>query len=144
MGVRPKLEETKSKLPEVDIATFGIDDVEEIMGEFMPAMKVEKDKKDKKDDKDKKDKKDKKDEKDKKDKKDDKDDKKGKDKKKNKKDQVVLVAKEKLQVQNLIKNMIFAEGSSKASGATVKGWVNMIEAKDIPVLVPWEFQIAHV
>merc|ERR1712039_106542 len=82
--VRPKLEETKSKLPEVDVATFGIDDIEEIMGEFMPAVKVEKDKKDKKDDKDKKDKKDKKDDKDKKDKKDDKDDKKGKDKDKKK------------------------------------------------------------
>merc|ERR1712099_112314 len=63
--VRPKLEETKAKLPEVDASNFGIDDIEEIMGEFMPAVKVDKDKKDKKDDKDKKDKKDKKDEKDK-------------------------------------------------------------------------------
>jgi len=144
--VRPKLEETKAKLPEIDVSNFGIDDIEEIMGEFMPAVKVEKDKKDKKDDKDKKDKKDKKDDKDKKDKKDDKDDKKGKDKdkKKSKKDQVVLIAKEKLQVQNLIKNMIFGESTSKTSGSSVKGWVNMIEVKDIPVLVPWEFQIAHV
>merc|ERR1712113_930264 len=139
--IRPKLEETKSKLPEVDTSSgaFGIEDVEEIMGEFMPAIKVEKDKKDKKDDKDKKDKKDKKDDKDdKKGKKDDKDDKKGKDKdkKKSKKDQVVLVAKEKLQVQNLIKNMIFGESTGKTSGSSVKGWVNMVEVKDIPVLVP--------
>merc|ERR1712008_163119 len=73
--IRPRLEETKSKLPELDISNnaFGIEDIEEILGEFMPAMKApkeEKDKKDKKDDK--KDKKDKKD--DKKDKKDDKKD----------------------------------------------------------------------
>jgi len=119
--IRPKLEETKSKLPEIDIASgmYNIDDVEEIMGEFMPVVK-EKDKKDKKDDK--------------------------KDaKKKNKKDQVTLVAKEKLQVQNLIRNMIFGESDkSKTSGTTVKGWVNMVESKDIPILVPWEFQLAHI
>merc|ERR1719343_1374520 len=50
--VRPKLEETKAKLPEIDISSgaYNIDDVEEIMGEFMPVIK-EKDKKDKKDDK---------------------------------------------------------------------------------------------
>merc|ERR1712151_767340 len=48
--VRPKLEETKSKLPEIETSNFGIDDIEEIMGEFMPAVKVERDKKDKKDD----------------------------------------------------------------------------------------------
>jgi len=64
--IRPRLEESKSKLPELDISNnaFGIEDIEEILGEFMPAMKVakeEKDKKDKKDDK--KDKKDKKDDK---------------------------------------------------------------------------------
>merc|ERR1712014_377628 len=41
--VRPKLEETKSKLPEIDAAAYCIDDVEEIMGEFMPAVKVDKD-----------------------------------------------------------------------------------------------------
>merc|ERR1712050_630791 len=40
--VRPKLEETKSKLPEVDTAAYFIDDVEEIMREFMPAVKVDK------------------------------------------------------------------------------------------------------
>merc|ERR1712113_84447 len=103
--IRPKLEETKSKLPEIDISNFGIDDVEEIMGEFMPAIKVEKDKKDKK---------------------------------KNKKDQVVLNAKEKLQVQNLIKNMIFGDlGKGQTSGSSVKGWVNMIDVKDMPTLVPW-------
>merc|ERR1712190_166415 len=93
--IRPKLEETKSKLPDIDLGgnAFGIEDVEEILGEFMPAQKLvkkdekEKDKKDKKDDKDKKDKKDKKEEKE--DKKADKKDDKKKDAKK-KKDQIVL------------------------------------------------------
>merc|ERR1712014_15494 len=58
--VRPKLEETKAKLPDVDTSDgkFGIEDVEEIFGEFMPKEikkpgegkdKDEKDKKDKKD-----------------------------------------------------------------------------------------------
>eukprot|EP00928_Gymnodinium_smaydae_P014152 TRINITY_DN15141_c0_g3_i1.p1 TRINITY_DN15141_c0_g3~~TRINITY_DN15141_c0_g3_i1.p1 ORF type:complete len:1123 (-),score=352.51 TRINITY_DN15141_c0_g3_i1:114-3035(-) len=149
--VRPKLEETKSKLPELDedemAKVYCIDDVEEVLGEFMPAMKKkdekdkDKDKKDKKDDKkDKKDdKKDKKD--DKKDKKDDKkDDKKG-DKKK-KKDLVTLNAKEKLQVQNLIKNMIY--GESGKNKTIVTGWVNLIDEKDMPRLTPWEFQIAHI
>ena len=40
--VRPKLEETKSKLPELsdeDMEKYGIQDVEEVLGEFMPAMK---------------------------------------------------------------------------------------------------------
>merc|ERR1711879_841017 len=39
--IRPKLEETKAKLPELDISgnVYGIEDIEEIMGEFMPAMK---------------------------------------------------------------------------------------------------------
>merc|ERR1712045_338553 len=63
--IRPKLEETKSKLPELDTDgnVFGIEDVEEILGEFMPAIKPakkdkdDKDKKDKKDDKKDKDKK---------------------------------------------------------------------------------------
>merc|ERR1711879_797198 len=114
--IRPKLEETKAKLPELDISgnVYGIEDVEEILGEFMPAMKPAKkdekdDKKSKKED-DKKDKKDKKD--DKKDKKDEKDDKKKPDKKddkKKKKDQVVLNAKEKLQVRHLVRNMVFGE-----------------------------------
>jgi len=151
--IRPKLEETKSKLPDVDVdvSAFGIDDIEEIMGEFMPAIKAPKDKKeekDKKDKKDDKDKKDKKDDKDKKSKKDEKDDKKSDKKddkkkdKKSKKDQVVLNAKEKLQVQNLIRNMIF--GESGKGKTIVTGWVNMIDEKDIPALVPWEFQIAHV
>lgn len=142
--IRPKLEDTKSKLPEVDISSnaFGIEEVEEIMGEFMPVMKEKKDKKDKDDKKDKKD-----DKKDKKDKKDDKEDKKDKkeDKnatKKSKKDKVTLNAKEKLQVQNLIRNMIF--GESGKGKTIVTGWVNMIEEKDIAVLVPWEFQVAHV
>merc|ERR1712113_264205 len=50
--IRPKLEETKAKLPEIDISSgaYNIEDVEEIFGEFMPVIK-EKDKKDKKDDK---------------------------------------------------------------------------------------------
>merc|ERR1711972_260465 len=66
--IRPKLEETKSKLPEMDPSdtAFCIDDVEELLGEFMPVKKEEKDKdkKDKKDDKDNKEKKDDKKEKD--------------------------------------------------------------------------------
>merc|ERR1712013_715436 len=83
--VRPKLEETKSKLPELtedEMERFCIDDAEAVLGEFCPAPKKseEKDKKDKKDKKEDKDKKDKKD--DKKDKKDDKKDSKDKDKKK--------------------------------------------------------------
>merc|ERR1712066_1038403 len=77
--VRPKLEETKSKLPDVDTSDgkYGIEDVEEIFGEFMPKeIKKPGEGKDK-DEKDKKDKKDKKGDKDdKKSKKDDKDDKK--------------------------------------------------------------------
>lgn len=80
--VRPKMEETKSKLPDLDdLAEFGIDDIDELLNEFLPVQKVKKeDKDDKKDKKDKKDdKKDKKDDKkDKKDKKDDKKDKKEK------------------------------------------------------------------
>jgi len=165
--VRPRLEETKSKLPAVDISgnAFGVEYVEETFGEFMPptmkGMKYEAEKSDKKDkkeekdkkDKDSKDKKDKKDKDDKKDKKDDKKDKKDKEEekkdgkdakkdKKSKKDQVVLNAKEKLQVTHLIRNMIFGENGK---GKTiVTGWVNMIDEKDIPALTPWEFQIAHV
>merc|ERR1712232_339420 len=56
--VRPKLEETKSKLPEIDVGNcpYGIEDVDEIFNEYMPAGKLSK--KDEKDDK--KDKKDKK------------------------------------------------------------------------------------
>merc|ERR1712070_1345104 len=70
--VRPKLEETKSKLPEMSdeaLESLGINDVEEVLGEYMPVIKVKEDK-DKKDKKDKDDKKDKKDKDDKKDKKD--------------------------------------------------------------------------
>jgi len=134
--IRPKLEETKSRLPDVEAegGAFGIDDVEEIMGEFMPAMKA--DKKEKKDEKEKKGKKDESESK-KSEKKDDK-----KKDKKSKKDQVVLNAKEKLQVQNLIRNMIF--GESGKGKTIVTGWVNMIDEENIAVLVPWEFQIAHV
>ncbi|CAJ1416473.1 unnamed protein product [Effrenium voratum] len=143
--VRPKLEETKSKLPELsdeEIDKFSIQDVEEVLGEFMPAQKKKdekedkKDKKDKKDDKDKKDKKDKKEEDDKKDKKKD-----SKDKKK-KKDAIQLNAKEKLQVQNLIKNMIYGESGKNKTITT--GWVNLVDEKDIPRLTPWEFQLAHI
>jgi len=145
--VRPKLEETKSKLPELsdeELEKYGIQDVEEVLSEFMPPQKKKedekdkKDKKDKKDDKDKKDKKDKKEEDDKKDKKDKKD---AKDKKK-KKDAVQLNAKEKLQVQNLIKNMIYGESGKNKTITT--GWVNLIDEKDIPRLTPWEFQLAHI
>merc|ERR1712139_762940 len=54
--IRPKLEETKSKLPDLPADNpFGVEDVDEIFAEFMPAQKVKKDEKD-----DKKDKKDKK------------------------------------------------------------------------------------
>merc|ERR1712139_409233 len=80
----------------------------------------------------------------KKDKKDDKKDKKEdkKDDKKKKKDEVKLNSKEKLQVQNLIKNMIYGE---QGKGKTiVTGWVNMIDEKDIPTQTPWEFQLAWV
>ncbi|CAE7749142.1 abfD, partial [Symbiodinium necroappetens] len=90
------------------------------------------------DDKDKKDKKDKKEEDDKKDKKDKKD---AKDKKK-KKDAVQLNQKEKLQVQNLIKNMIYGESGKNKTITT--GWVNLVDEKDIPRLTPWEFQLAHI
>merc|ERR1711920_761396 len=80
--VRPKLEETGAKgFDDIEGDAFGIADVEEIAGEFMPAMPKPKEKKDKKDEKD--DKKDKKD--DKKDKKKKKKKKKGKKKKKKKK-----------------------------------------------------------
>eukprot|EP00439_Symbiodinium_sp_Y106_P022864 s1523_g2.t2 len=145
--VRPKLEETKSKMVELsdeELEKYGIPDVEEVLGEFMPAPKKKeeekdkKDKKDKKDDKDKKDKKDKKEEDDKKDKKDKKD---AKDKKK-KKDAVQLNQKEKLQVQNLIKNMIYGESGKNKTITT--GWVNLVDEKDIPRLTPWEFQLAHI
>lgn len=145
--VRPKLEETKSKMVELsdeELEKYGIPDVEEVLGEFMPAQKKKeeekdkKDKKDKKDDKDKKDKKDKKEEDDKKDKKDKKD---AKDKKK-KKDAVQLNQKEKLQVQNLIKNMIYGESGKNKTITT--GWVNLVDEKDIPRLTPWEFQLAHI
>merc|ERR1712096_136966 len=40
--IRPKLEETKAKLQEVDLEEmkdYGIEDLEEIFGEFAPAMK---------------------------------------------------------------------------------------------------------
>jgi len=48
--IRPKLEETKSKLPEIDIenSNYGIEEVEDLMKEFMPVMKAPKDKKDEK------------------------------------------------------------------------------------------------
>jgi len=96
--------------------------------------KIRRTKKDKDDKKDKKD--------DKKDKKEDKAEAKAAPKKKNKKDAVTLNAKEKLQVQHLIKSMIFGEGDKKKT--IVTGWVNMVEEKEIPLLTPWEFQIAHV
>merc|ERR1711974_317222 len=51
--IRPKLEETKAKLPDIDVSAYNIDDVEEIFGESMPAVKEKKDDKDKKDKKDK-------------------------------------------------------------------------------------------
>merc|ERR1712060_445389 len=112
--VRPKMEETKSKLPSIDDhqldAVYGIDDVEEILGEFMPKESKKEEKADKKDKKDKKDKAE--------DKKDDK-------KKKNKKDAVTLNSKEKIQAQNLMKNMVF--GESGKGKTIVSGWVNMLE-----------------
>ena len=36
--VRPKLEDTKSKLPDVDTTAFGIEDAEDILGEFTPTV----------------------------------------------------------------------------------------------------------
>merc|ERR1719407_453437 len=98
--VRDKLEETKGKVPDDDMD--GVAECDAVLREFCPAKKEKKDKKeDKKDKKD--DKKDKKD--DKKDKKDKKDDK----KKVDKKMEVKLSSAEKIQVQNLIRNMIFGE-----------------------------------
>ena len=64
------------------------------------------------------------------------------DTKKKKKDIVQLNAKEKLQVQNLIKNMIYGESGKNKSITT--GWVNLIDEKEIPRLTPWEFQLAHI
>eukprot|EP00913_Durusdinium_trenchii_P007070 g6652.t1 len=64
------------------------------------------------------------------------------DSKKKKKDIVQLNAKEKLQVQNLIKNMIYGESGKNKSITT--GWVNLIDEKEIPRLTPWEFQLAHI
>lgn len=147
--VRPRLEETKAKLPEIDISgnAYGIEDVDEILGEWLPVLKEKDAKKDKKDDKEKKDdKKGKKDEKDdKKSKKDDKKEEKKDDKKKDKKskkDIVVLNKEERIKAQHLIRNMIF--GDSGKGKTIVTGWVNMIDEKDIPSITPWEFQIAHV
>lgn len=147
--IRPKLEETKASCPELtedDKEKYGLMDVEEILGEFMPKIVVKDDKKEKKGDKDdKKDKKSKdgKDEKKSKDVKEDKkDDKKGKDDKKKKKDAIKLSATEKLQVQNLIKNMVF--GESGKNKTIVTGWVNLIDEKDMPRSTPWEIQLAAV
>lgn len=148
--VRPRLEEAKSKLPEVDPSSVpGVEDCEEIFAEFVPAEakpkeKKEKDEKKGKDEKDKKDKKGGKDEKKEKDdkkssKKDEKDDKKSS---KKKKDQVVLNSKEKLQAKNLLDNMVY--GLNGKGKTITTGWVNMIDEKEIPVLTPWEFQIAHI
>jgi hypothetical protein len=129
--IRPKLEETKAKLPELDTSNgaFGIEDVDEIFGEFMPV----KEKKDKDKDKDK--------SKDK-DKDKDKDKKKDKKDKKSKKDTVTLSTKEKIQAQHFIKDMIFGE-SGKGKKA-VSGWFQMVGETDISNLIPWEFQIGNV
>merc|ERR1712032_920009 len=135
-----KLEESKSKLPELSdeaMKRYGLDDVEELLGEFMPVQKKkdDKDEKKKKGDKDKDEKKSSKD-----DKKSSKDDKKS-DKKK-KKDIVTLNTKEKLQVQHLIRNMVYGESGKNKS--IVTGWVNLIDEKDMPRLTPWEFQVAQI
>merc|ERR1711976_459556 len=133
----PRLEKTKAKsFPDVE-GEYGIEDVEEIFGQFMPkdaelpGKNKEDEKKSKKGDKDddkkskKDDKKDKKGDKDddKKDKKGDKDkgkdDKKGKDSKdKKKKDAVKLNKAEELQVNNFIRNMVFGEGGKNKSIVT--------------------------
>merc|ERR1712183_1037922 len=45
--VRPRLEKTKSKLPDLDdddLDRYNINDIEEILGEFMPKEEVKKDK----------------------------------------------------------------------------------------------------
>jgi hypothetical protein len=140
--VREKLEETKGKLTDLEPGDVeGVEEVDAILGEFLPPKKKKDDKKDKKDDKkdkkdDKKDKKDKKD--DKKDKKDDKKDK----KKVDKKMEVKLTSAEKIQAANLIKNMVYGEqGKNKT---IVQGWANIMMEKEVPVLLPWEFQLAHV
>merc|ERR1719506_579670 len=135
--VRDKLEETKGKVPDDDMD--GVAECDAILREFCPAKKEKKDKDDKKDKKDKEDKDDKKD---KKDKKDDKKDKKEDKKKVDKKMEVKLSSAEKIQVQNLIRNMIF--GESGKNKTVVQGWANMVMEKDIPSMLPWEFQLAHI
>jgi len=55
--IRPKLEETKSSLADLTEAErelYCLDDIEEILGEFMPAIKVKEKKEEKKDKDDKK------------------------------------------------------------------------------------------
>ena len=91
--------------------------------QFLRSSFSHQDKKEKKDKKDKKDKKE-----DKKSKKDDRPDSKeakGKDKKK--KAAITLNTKEKLQSGNLIKSMIFGEGSKKVNA----GWVNLINLDEV-------------
>lgn len=139
--IRPKLDETKGKgFGEDDELPDGVADVYEIFAEFMPAVKEDK-KKDKKEKKE--DKKDKKDDK-KKDKKEDKADKKADKKKKPAKDAVKLKSAELVQVKNLIKSMIFGEGDKSKKGNSVTGWINWVSEKDVPPIIPWEFQIAAV
>merc|ERR1719199_1513336 len=90
--VREKLEETKGKLTDLEPGDVeGVEEVDAILGEFLPPKKKKDDKKDKKDDK--------------KDKKDDKKDK----KKVDKKMEVKLTSAEKIQAANLIKNMVYGE-----------------------------------
>eukprot|EP00397_Hematodinium_sp_SG-2012_P002463 GEMP01002469.1.p1 GENE.GEMP01002469.1~~GEMP01002469.1.p1 ORF type:complete len:1021 (+),score=252.22 GEMP01002469.1:44-3106(+) len=137
--IHPKLEESRGKIPDIELFDFSVaEDLEELFREFLPVKKEkEKDKKD-----DKKDKKGDKDKKDKKEEKPEKEDKKKNagGKKKDKKNEVKLTSKEKIQVSNLIKNMIYGLDSKKAA---ISGWVNFLSEKDVPVHCPWEFQIAH-
>merc|ERR1719193_1048493 len=115
--IHDKLAETKRELPEVaeDELT---EELNELFAEFLPKKKEESnDKKDKKEKKDKK-----------------------SSKKKAKKDAVKWTRKEKLQVANLIKNMIYGSDGDKGQ---VSGWINFVSEKEVPVTCPWEFQLAH-
>lgn len=137
--IRPKLKETKAKMEDVDDnPTYGLEDIEGVLGEYAPKVKEEKEKKSKDKDKD-----EKKEKKGKDDKKDDKKEKKGKDEKevkKKKKDAVTLNTEGKAKAKHCVQNMILGQEKNR-------GWLSWIDEKSIdriPVSTPWEFQLAHV
>merc|ERR1712160_159361 len=102
--IRPELLATKASLPDLDIsAQFGLEAVEDVLGEYAPKLEEKKDKKD-----------------DKKDKKDDKNDKK-KDDKKKAKDKISLNTEGKAKASNCIKKMILGE----------RGWASWVKETNI-------------